>query len=99
MLLRTFLYCRLRFWLLTPRGGTDGLSFRSAVLFLDAVRVRRVAPRADVVGERLELLLEPVQLLVGHLLDIDQPVGGALDGCQQLVELDLDRARVLVLGV
>src|SRR2546423_707025 len=46
-----------------------------------------------------ELLLEPLQLLVGHVLQIRHARARALRGAQQLVELEVYGLRVAVLRV
>ena len=47
----------------------------------------------------LEGLLQPPQLLVGHVLQVDQARARAFDPAQQLVELQVDGLGVAVLGV
>ena len=46
-----------------------------------------------------ELLMQFVQLLVGHFLKVHQLVAGAFDGSNQLIQLEMHGARVAVLGV
>src|SRR5262245_14782182 len=67
------------------------------------VRVRWRAAMSPHVLRRLanmaELLLEPVELLVGEILAIDQPVSRAADRVDELVELEVQRLGVAVLAV
>ena len=49
--------------------------------------------------ERSIVVVQNVELLLAQVFDVDQPVRGAGDGRHQLVQLELHRARVLVLRV
>lgn len=50
-------------------------------------------------SNKLELLGKLVQFLVGEVLDVDHAVAGVVNGMDQLVELQVDGARVAILRV
>ena len=50
------------------------------------------------VAQPTEMAVEDLHLVFAQILDVDEPVTRPLDGGDQLVQLQMDRLRVLVLG-
>jgi len=51
------------------------------------------------IAELLELLLQEGEFVVAHILDINKHITRRPDSADELVELEVDGARVAVLGV
>src|ERR671914_228934 len=81
-------------------GGDEG-GGREPLLEARRARVAPSGPPAAglLVLELGDLLLDPVELLVGEVLERDELRARRVDAADPLVELELDRARVAVLAV
>src|SRR5436853_353541 len=84
---------------ISSAGPSTALSGASHVdLAPDHVHPLR-APGVPFGTQALELLVQHLQRLVREVFEVDQPVVGALDGADELVELEVDRPRIAVLRV
>src|SRR5262245_44654873 len=73
------------------------LALVAAARLLDRVRVRdRVVLLRETVQLAVVLVQRP-KFLLGEILDVEQSIARALDGGDDLVELQVDCARLLVL--
>src|SRR5262245_11866564 len=62
---------------------------------LDGVRARQALLAPGDGDEPLVVLVQQVDLVLGQILDADEAVAGALQGGDDLVELQVDGLRVL----
>src|SRR4029453_2394316 len=69
----------------------------SSICFLDRVRLGNIRFFACQPCECREVLLQGEELLLRESLNIDEAVAGALESRDKLVQLQMDRQRVLVL--
>jgi hypothetical protein len=69
----------------------------SSICFLDRVRLGNIRFFARQPRECREVLLQGEEFLLRESLNIDEAVTGALESRNKLVQLQMDRQRVLVL--
>src|SRR5262245_56228272 len=65
---------------------------------LDRMRFRQLAALARELHEIRIIAVQQAYLVLGQILDVDQPVRRAPPGGDDFVQLEVDGARVLVLG-
>src|SRR5262249_5064413 len=65
---------------------------------LDRMRFRQLAALARELHEMRIIAVQQAYLVLGQILDVDQPVRRAPPGGDDFVQLEVDGARVLVLG-
>ena len=69
----------------------------TALRFFDRVRLGNISLRGGESGQLREVLMQQLEIALGEIFDVDQPVAGALQRRDQLIELQMNRERVLVL--